>query len=210
LLSIPDLVRFACDALAVGAKLRGSRMIPAALALRGPLALKLWAIEPKSHVMALMTDEGLALFCGLAQDADAQVFCYANADIRKGGEAKAIFRFIDFWTTRHGGPPRHQVFDSKPTTYHGLDRLDQAGITFDPTPPLAKTPDRGRRVAAVGVAHHHASMCPTASTASRDFLRFARRRSAWAVQSRAELPPRGGNNGSAGRGKVVSAAPNWV
>src|SRR5215472_18403417 len=105
-------------------------MIPAAHALRGPLALKLWAIEPKSHVMALMTDEGLALFCGLAQDADAQVFCYANADIRKGGEAKAIFRFIDFWTTRHGGPPRHQVFDSKPTTYHGLDRLDQAGITF--------------------------------------------------------------------------------
>src|SRR6266853_1457071 len=29
------------------------------------LALKLWSIERKSHVMALVADEGLALFCGL-------------------------------------------------------------------------------------------------------------------------------------------------
>jgi len=66
----------------------------------------------------------------LAQDADSQVFCYANANIRKGEEAEEIFRFIDFWTAHHGGPPRHLVFDSKLTTYHGLDRLDQDGITF--------------------------------------------------------------------------------
>jgi transposase len=207
-LFIPDLVRFELEALAVGAKLPGSRMIPAAHALRASLALKLWAIERKSHVMALVADEGLALFCGLnavpkrsflaeyssqitppkvarllglwheqltgeallagqslnldfhsvpyfgehpvveshylakrsrrqpsilaflAQDADSQVFCYANADIRKGEQAEEIFRFIDFWTAHHGGPPRHLVFDSKLTTYHGLDRLDQAGITF--------------------------------------------------------------------------------
>jgi transposase len=64
-LFIPDLVRFEFEALAVGAKLPGSRMIPAAHALRASLALKLWAIERKSHVMALVADEGLALFCGL-------------------------------------------------------------------------------------------------------------------------------------------------
>jgi len=179
-LFIPDLVRFEFEALAVGAKLPGSRMIPAAHALRASLALKLWAIERKSHVMALVADEGLALFCGLnampkrsflaeyssqitpqkvsrltglwheqltgeallagqslnldfhsvpyfgehpvveshylakrsrrqpsilaflAQDADSQVFCYANADIRKGEEAQEVFRFIDFWTAHHG------------------------------------------------------------------------------------------------------------
>jgi len=50
-LFIPDLVRFEVEALAVGAKLPGSRMIPAAHALRASLALKLWAIERKSHVM---------------------------------------------------------------------------------------------------------------------------------------------------------------
>jgi hypothetical protein len=207
-LFIPDLVRLESDTLAQGAKLPGSRMVPSAHALRAALALKLWAIERKSHIMALVADEGLALFCGLnaipkksflseyssritpqkvarllalwhaqlagenlfagqslnldfhsvpyfgehpiveshylakrsrrqpsiltflAQDADSQVFCYSNADIRKGEEADEIFRFIDFWKRRYGKAPQHLVFDSKLTTYPGLDRLDAAGITF--------------------------------------------------------------------------------
>src|SRR5260221_212373 len=206
-LFVPDLVRLESDALAQAAKLPGSRMVPSAHALRASLALKLWAIERKSHIMALVADEGLALFCGLnampkksflseyssritpqkvtrllalwhaqvtgdlftggslnldfhsvpyfgehplveshylakrsrrqpsilvflAQDADAQVFCYANADIRKGEEADEIFRFIDFWKRQHGKAPQHLVFDSKLTTYAGLDRLDAAGINF--------------------------------------------------------------------------------
>jgi len=207
-LFVPDLVRLESDALAQAAKLPGSRMIPATHALRASLALKLWAIERKSHVMALVADEGLALFCGLnampkksflseyssritpqkvarllaawhaqfsgedlfagqslnldfhsvpyfgehpaveshylprrsrrqpsiltflAQDADSQVFCYSNADIRKGEEADEIFRFIAFWKRQHGKAPQHLVFDSKLTTFPGLDRLDVAGITF--------------------------------------------------------------------------------
>jgi transposase len=208
-LFVPDLVRLdGDDTLARGAKLPGSHMIPAAHALRASLALKLWSIERKSHVMALVADEGLALFCGLnampkksflseyssritsqkvslllagwhaqlagqnlftgqslnldfhsvpyfgehplveshylskrsrrqpsiltflAQDADAQVFCYSNADIRKGEEAEEVFRFIDFWKRQYGKLPQHLVFDSKLTTYQGLDRLDAAGITF--------------------------------------------------------------------------------
>ena len=206
-LFIPDLVRLDGDALAQAANLPGSRMVPSTHALRASLALKLWAIERKSHIMALVADEGLALFCGLnsvpkksflseyssritpqkvarllalwhaqvtgeaftgeslnldfhsvpyfgehplvqshylakrsrrqpsilvflAQDADAQVFCYTNADIRKGEEADEIFRFIDFWKRQHGKAPQHLVFDSKLTTYAGLDRLDAAGITF--------------------------------------------------------------------------------
>ena len=207
-LFIPELVRLDFEALASSAKLPGSRMIPAEHALRASLALKLWSIERKSHVMALVADEGLGLFCGLnampkrsylseyssritpqkvanllagwhaqlagetilegesinldfhsvpyfgehpqveshylskrsrrqpsiltflAQDADSQVFCYSNADIRKGEEAEEIFRFIKFWTRQHGRPPQHLVFDSKLTTYKQLDRLDQRGITF--------------------------------------------------------------------------------
>src|SRR6201988_2408204 len=64
-LFIPDLVQLESDALAQAAKLPGSRMIPAPHALRASLALKLWSIERKSHIMALVADEGLALFCGL-------------------------------------------------------------------------------------------------------------------------------------------------
>ena len=208
-LFVPDLVRLdSGDALARAARLPGSRMIPAAHALRASLALKLWSIERKSHVMALVADEGLALFCGLnampkksflseyssrltphnvsrllalwhamlagealvmgqslnldfhsvpyfgehplvqshylskrsrrqpsiltflAQDADSQVFCYSNADIRKGDEAEEVFRFIAFWKRQRGSVPKHLVFDSKLTTYDRLDRLDAAGITF--------------------------------------------------------------------------------
>jgi hypothetical protein len=207
-LFVPDLVRLDADAMALGAKLPGSTMIPAGHALRASLALKLWSIERKSHIMALVADEGLALFCGLnampkksflseyssritphkvarllalwhghltaealvtgqslnldfhsvpyfgehpqveshylskrsrrqpsiltflAQDADSQVFCYSNADIRKGEETEEVFRFIAFWKRQYGSVPKHLVFDSKLTTYQGLDRLDAAGIVF--------------------------------------------------------------------------------
>jgi transposase len=64
-LFVPYLVRLSLETLAKSARLRGSKMIPAPHALRASLALKLWSIERKSHVMALVADEGLALFAGL-------------------------------------------------------------------------------------------------------------------------------------------------
>ena len=64
-LFLPDMVRLRLDEVATRSKLPGSKMIPPAHALRCALALKLWSIERKSHVMALVTDPGLALFCGL-------------------------------------------------------------------------------------------------------------------------------------------------
>jgi hypothetical protein len=182
-LFVADLVRLDCETMARRAELPGSRMIPSGHALRAALALKLWAIERKSHVMALVADPGLALFCGLnvmpkksflseyssritpqkvtnllaewhaeptsrslftgqsinldfhsvpyfgehpiveshylskrsrrqpsiltflAQDADSQVFCYSNANIRKGEEADEIFRFIASGTSDCVGFP---------------------------------------------------------------------------------------------------------
>jgi hypothetical protein len=64
-LFLPDLVALHPEQLAQAARLPGSKMIPGAHALRACLALKLWSIERKSHVMALVADEGLALFSGL-------------------------------------------------------------------------------------------------------------------------------------------------
>jgi transposase len=64
-LFVPYLVRLSLETLATTARLRGTKMIPAAHALRASLALKLWSIERKSHVMALVADQGLALFAGL-------------------------------------------------------------------------------------------------------------------------------------------------
>ncbi len=207
-LFVADLVRLQAQKLAQGAGLPGSKMIPAEHALRCCLALKLWSLERKSHVMAWVADEGLALFAGLnafpkksflseyssrlghrqttrllsawhesihptdllpgssfnldfhsvpyygehplvqrhyvsarsrsqpsilvflAQDAGTHVFCYSNADLRKGEQAEEVFQFITFWKRAHGQVPRHLVFDSKLTTYQGLARLDKMQIPF--------------------------------------------------------------------------------
>ena len=208
-LFIADLIRLDFQGLARQARLPGSKLIPAEHALRACLALKLWSIERKSHVMALVADEGLGLFCGLnrvpkksyfceyasriasakttellalwhaqvygdqalfpgqsfdldfhsvpyggehplierhyvsgrsrrqpsvlvflAQDADGRAFCYANADLRKGEEAEEVFRFVEFWKRVRGSQPAHLVFDSRLTTFAGLARLDEMGITF--------------------------------------------------------------------------------
>ncbi|MBN2507273.1 MAG: hypothetical protein JXQ71_11320, partial [Verrucomicrobia bacterium] len=64
-LFLPDLVGLHPKQLAEAARLPGSKMIACAHALRACLALKLWSMERKSHVMALGADQGLALFSGL-------------------------------------------------------------------------------------------------------------------------------------------------
>ncbi|MGH2374780.1 MAG: hypothetical protein ACRDIC_15100 [bacterium] len=64
-LFVPELIRLHVTELAQAARLPGSQMIPAPHALRAALALKLWSIERKNHIMALVADEGLALFAGL-------------------------------------------------------------------------------------------------------------------------------------------------
>lgn len=64
-LFLQDLAGLDPEALAKAARLPGSKMIPCAHALRACLALKLWSVERKSHVMALVSDEGLGLFSGL-------------------------------------------------------------------------------------------------------------------------------------------------
>ncbi len=58
-------MRLGVDRIASIAKLPGSKMIPASHALRSALALELWSIPRKSHVMAHVADPGLALFVGL-------------------------------------------------------------------------------------------------------------------------------------------------
>ena len=64
-LFIPGLVGLDLERLAKAAGLPGSKMIPASHALRSMLALKLWSIEHRSHVMPSVADEGLGLLAGL-------------------------------------------------------------------------------------------------------------------------------------------------
>ncbi len=84
----------------------------------------------EKHYVPRRSQRRQAVLAFLAQDAGGQVFCYANADIRKGEEADEVLRFVSFWQKRYGESPRHLVFDSKLTTYANLAKLNEMGITF--------------------------------------------------------------------------------
>jgi len=64
-LFLPSLVTAHLDHLLSQAGFPGSKMIPAAHALRSLLGLKLFGTARHSHVMSSVFDEGLALFAGL-------------------------------------------------------------------------------------------------------------------------------------------------
>ena len=64
-LFVPFLAQIPFEEMLRTAHFPGSRMIPAAQALRALLGLKLYGTRRHSHVMAEVLDEGLALFAGL-------------------------------------------------------------------------------------------------------------------------------------------------
>ena len=64
-LFMPMLARSRFDEIINDAGLPGSKMVPAAAAMRSLLALKLTGAARTSHAMASVFDEGLALFAGL-------------------------------------------------------------------------------------------------------------------------------------------------
>lgn len=82
------------------------------------------------HYLPRRSHRDKAVLTFIAQDADADVLCYANADLRTGEESDEVPRFVDFWKKVHGKVPPHLVFDSKLTTHKNLARLDAMGITF--------------------------------------------------------------------------------
>jgi hypothetical protein len=84
----------------------------------------------EKHYVPRRSQRRKAVLTFFAQDADGQVFCYSNADIRKGEENDEVLRFVEFWERRYGERPKHLVFDSKLTTYAHLRKLDDLGITF--------------------------------------------------------------------------------
>jgi len=64
-LFLPDLVSANLDAVLERSSFPGSKMVPAACAMRSLLGLKLFGNARHSHVMSSVLDEGLALFAGL-------------------------------------------------------------------------------------------------------------------------------------------------
>ena len=105
-LFLPDLVRLQLEQITSRARLPGSKMIPSSHALRACLALKLWSIERKSHVMALVTDPGLALFCGLNVVPKKSYLCEYSSRIERE-------RTVSLLGTWHGAVAQEHLFDAR-------------------------------------------------------------------------------------------------
>jgi hypothetical protein len=84
----------------------------------------------EKHYVSKRSRRQKGLLAFLARDAEHNVLCYANAEIRKSEQPDEILRFLDFWKERTGHYPDELVFDSRLTTYANLYRLDQMGIRF--------------------------------------------------------------------------------
>lgn len=80
------------------------------------------------HYVSKRSRRQKGILAFLARDADARVFCYANAKVRKENQNHEILRFVEYWKERHGDFPKELV--SRLTTQAVLGQLDAMGIRF--------------------------------------------------------------------------------
>ena len=120
-LFIPDLIQLGLQKLAQAAHLPGSKMIPPEHALRACLALKLWCVERRSHVMALVADEGLALFTGLNAIPKKSFLSEYSSRVDPGKNARLLATWHQLVKEEHlfGGDSFNLDFHSVP--YYGDD-----------------------------------------------------------------------------------------
>ena len=66
----------------------------------------------------------------VVRDAEARLFVYADAQVRKENRHDQLQHFVEWWRARTGSLPRELVFDSTFTTYANLAKLTEQGIAF--------------------------------------------------------------------------------
>ena len=120
-LFLHDLVRLDLDRVASQARLPGSKMIPSGHALRASLALKLWSLQRKSHVMALVADEGLPLFCGLNSTPKKSFFSEYSSPIQHTKTLALLAAWHAQLTEQDRCPGRSFNLDFHSVPYYGQD-----------------------------------------------------------------------------------------
>lgn len=118
-LFLPMLARLDLDTLARAARLPSSKMIPAAHALRACLALKLWSIERKSHVMSLVADPGLGLFAGLNACPKKSYLCEATSRVSHAQTTALLAAFQQQTAAEQLLPGQSFNLDFHSVPYHG-------------------------------------------------------------------------------------------
>jgi len=122
-LFLPDLVRVGLDQILEDARFPGTKMIPAAAAMRSLLGLKLHDSARHSHVMSSVFDEGLALFAGLNVIPKRSFLTEYSCRIAAGCYPKLMAAWFDAMTDLQ--IERGDSFDCDFHTipFHGADAL---------------------------------------------------------------------------------------
>lgn len=84
----------------------------------------------EKHYISKRSRRQKGLLAFLVHDAEAHVFCYGDADLRKQDQEGAVLDFVRFWKQRTGHYPEELIFDSRLTTYARLNDLNRMGIHF--------------------------------------------------------------------------------
>jgi hypothetical protein len=78
-----------------------------------------------------MRNRGLtSVMAFVAQAAGRRVICYATANILRDEADRMVPKFADYWKEQTGQYPARLLFDSRATTYAGLNQLAQRRVGF--------------------------------------------------------------------------------
>jgi hypothetical protein len=84
----------------------------------------------EKHYVSKRSRRQKGILAFLVHDAQAHVFCYGDADLRKEDQEGAVLVFVRFWKQRTGHYPEELIFDSRLTTYARLNDLNRLDIHF--------------------------------------------------------------------------------
>jgi hypothetical protein len=71
-----------------------------------------------------------AVMAFVAQEATRRVLCYATANVLRSEAETLVPRFAEYWKEQTGHYPARLLFDSRATTYAGLQQLTQRRVGF--------------------------------------------------------------------------------
>jgi hypothetical protein len=71
-----------------------------------------------------------AVMAFVAQAAGRRIICYATANVLRADADSMVPKFATYWKEETGQYPARLLFDSRATTYAGLNALNQEGVGF--------------------------------------------------------------------------------
>jgi hypothetical protein len=71
-----------------------------------------------------------AVMAFVAQAAGRRIMCYATANVLRAEADGMVPRFVEYWKEQTGQYPARVLFDSRATTYAGLNALNKAHVGF--------------------------------------------------------------------------------